>query len=143
MTLASPHMTTFKKIFALLGCLAFFSAAAFPQDLPEAPTPQTPKSFWMMTGVYAASIVADGETTVHQVSQGCVEVRSPMLYGTRPTRTRFYAASALVDGGTIFLSRKLVRSQSKFMRTVGWGLMSFGAEQHAYGAIANSQASCR
>lgn len=96
-----------------------------------------------MTGAYTASIIADGETTVHQVSQGCVEVRSPMLYGARPTRARFYVASALVDGGTMFLSRKLVRSQSKFMRTVGWGLMSFGTEQHAHGAIANSQVSCR
>jgi hypothetical protein len=136
-------MTNFKKILSLLGCLAIISVAACAQDLPEAPAPQTPKTFWMMTGVYTASLIADGETTVHQVSQGCVEVRSPMLYGARPTRARFYAASALVDGGTLFLSHRLVRSQSKFMRTVGWSLMSFGAEQHAYGAIANSQASCR
>lgn len=136
-------MTTFNKIASLLLCLAILSVAACAQDLPEAPAPQTPKTFWVITGVYTASLIADGETTVHQVSQGCVEVRSPMLYGTRPDRARFYVASALVDGGTMFLSRKLVRSQSKIMRTMGWSLMSFGAEQHAYGAIANSQASCR
>ena len=137
------YMKTFYKILSMFGCLAVLSVAGYPQELPEAPAPQTPKSFWMMTGVYTASIIADGETTVHQVSQGCVEVRSPMLYGTRPTRARFYLGSALVDGGAMFMSHRLVRSQSKFMRTIGWSLMSFRAEQHAYGAIANSQASCR
>ncbi|HEY1464243.1 MAG TPA: hypothetical protein VGF44_12585 [Terriglobales bacterium] len=136
-------MKTFHKILSMLGCIAILSVAGYAQDFPEAPAQQTPKTFWMMTGVYTASIIADGETTVHQVSQGCVEVRSPMLYGSQPTRARFYLGSALVDGGAILVSRRLVRSQSKFMRTMGWSLMSFGAEQHAYGAIANSQASCR
>jgi len=136
-------MKTFTKTLSMLGCLVILSAGAFSQDLPEAPKPQTPKAFWAITGAYTASIIADGETTLHQVSQGCVEVRSPMLYGARPTRARFYVASALVDGGTMFLSHRLVRSQSKFMRTVGWSLMSFGTEQHAHGAFANSQVSCR
>ena len=63
----------------MLGCLVILSAGAFSQDLPEAPQPQTPKAFWAMTGAYTAGIIADGETTLHQVSQGCVEVRSPML----------------------------------------------------------------
>jgi hypothetical protein len=136
-------MTTFRKTLMLFVCLATLSVAGYSQDLPEAPAPQTPKTFWVATGVYTASIIADGETTVRQVSQGCVEVRSPMLYGETPTRARFYLASALVDGGTMFLSRRLVRSQSKFVRTVGWSLMSFGAEQHAHGAISNSQISCQ
>jgi hypothetical protein len=136
-------MKTLHKIFSMLGCIAILSVAGFAQEFPEAPAPQTPKTFWMMTGVYTASIIADGETTVHQVSQGCVEVRSPMLYGSQPNRARFYLGSALIDGGAMLVSHRLVRSQSKFMRTVGWSLMSFGAEQHAYGAIANSQVSCR
>ena len=131
-----------KKLAILATFVVLVSAISPAQEFPDAPQRQTPKMFWTMTGTYAASIIADGETTVAKTHQGCVEVWSPMLYGRQPNRARFYVASALVDGGTIYLSRKLVRSNRPMMRRIGWGLMSFGTEEHFRGAISNMRVNC-
>ncbi|PYV99814.1 MAG: hypothetical protein DMG89_06335 [Acidobacteria bacterium] len=123
--------------------LVLLSSLAAAQELPEAPSQRaTPKSFWVAAGAYTASIIYDGETTVRGVESGCVENWNPTLYGERPGRARFYLVSAGLDGATMFASRRLVRSNNRFLRYTGWGLMSWGTEQHLHGAIHNTGFSC-
>lgn len=118
------------------------SGLAFGQNiLPDAPSTTTPKIFWVATGIYAASVIADGETTVHNINQGCIEVGTPWLYGRRPDRARFYAINAGIGAAMVLGTRKLGRSSNPFIRKLAWGtgiaLMSYHTQEHFRGAAHN------
>lgn len=123
-------MKTLLLIFAL-------SVSALA-ELPNGPQYQTPKKFWVLSGIYVASIVADGITTHHNQMNGSTE-NNAWLYGQHPTNTRFFATNAAIATGRIYFSRKLISSHRKGVRMIGWGMMLYGIEDHAQCAIQNSQ----
>lgn len=131
-----------KKLLLLaLVFTASMSMASEPIALPNAPEQQihesTPKAFWAMTGMYTASIIADGITTHNNISNGCVEVWSAGLYGQRPSNARFYATAFGIEAGAVVAGRYLVRSHNRALRMLGWGLVSTDTEEHFRGAFHN------
>jgi hypothetical protein len=120
---------------------ASLSMASEPIALPNAPEqqthPATPKSFWALTGLYTASVLADGITTHNNISKGCVEVWSAGLYGQRPTNARFYATAFGIEAGAVTAGRYFVRSHNRVLKMLGWGMLSTDTEEHFRGAIHN------
>lgn len=123
-------MKTLLLIFAL-------SVSAFA-ELPNGPQYQTPKKFWVLSGIYVGSIVADGITTHQGQMQGTTEQNS-WLYGQHPSNVRFFATNAAIAGGRIYFSRKLIASRRKGVRMIGWGMMLYGIEDHTNAVIRNSR----
>lgn len=133
---------------ALFACtLSVFAQGAFGQTafvqsavLPNAPsvqTSKTPKAFWALTGAYTASVIADGITTHNNISNGCVENWSSALYGSRPSNARFYITSFAIEAGAVFTGHHLMRSHSRLLRAVAYGMLSTDTEEHFRGAIHN------
>ncbi len=131
------------KSFCLIALLftASISMASEPIALPNAPEQPihqpTPKAFWALTGLYTASVIADGITTHNNISKGCVEVWSAGLYGQRPSNLRFYATSFGIEAGAVIAGKYLVRSHNRALRMIGWGIASTDTEEHFRGAIHN------
>ena len=124
---------------ALFAC----SLSAFGQSelLPNAPSAEpsaTPKTFWALTGAYTASIIADGITTHNNISHYCVERWSSSLYGSRPSNARFYLTSFAIEAGAVFTAHHMVRSHSRLLRAVAYGLLSTDTEEHFRGALHNA-----
>lgn len=126
---------------AVLLLTASMSMASEPIAIPNAPEQQThestPKAFWALTGLYTASVIADGITTHNNISRGCVEVWSAGLYGQRPSNVRFYATAFGIEAGAVVAGRYLSRSHNRALRMLGWGMLSTDTEEHFRGAIHN------
>jgi len=140
--------------FLIVACLSLLAAGsvcaqvAEPGQLPDAPgvSSQLPpptahqdvvvfhkKVFWSLVGVDAASAVADAQTSWHneQIYPNTTEMNS-WLYDRRPSLGRYYATFAVMDGGSAFLSYKLLHSRRNSFRMVGWGLLAAAAADHLY-----------
>lgn len=148
-------MTRNLLIAACLSLLAggnMIAQDATPGKLPDAPGVSSQPSstvrrevvvfhtrvFWSLVAVDAASAVADTQTSWHdeQMFPNGSEENS-WLYGQRPSRTRYYATDAVMDGGGAFLSYKLLHSRRKFLHTVGWVLLAGLVGQHTESWIHN------
>jgi hypothetical protein len=151
-----PKMGALRLIrnFLIAACLSLLAAGsvcaqeAGPRQLPDAPgvssQPSPPtarhdavvfhkKVFWTLVGVDAASAVADAQTSSSNLQNypNTTETNS-WLYGRRPSLGRYYATFAVMDGGSAFLSYKLLHSRRKNFRRAGWGLLAFAAGEHLY-----------
>ena len=124
----------------------YFRSAKLPDSLSQLKkhAAKTPKMFWVASGVLAGSMVFDAETTTANMRAGAHEVWSPLLYGRRPDRPRFYGASIALDGALAFASYRLVRmDHSKWgilknvWKVAGWGLMAYQTQDHLRGGIHN------
>ena len=156
---AVPKMGALRLIRRLLiaVCLSLLAAGrvcaqeAEPKQLPDAPgvssQPSPPtarqdavvfhkKVFWSLVAVDAASAVADA-----QLSRAGLRMfptgheQNSWLYGRRPSLGRYYATDVVTDGGSAFLSYKLLHSRRRAFRIVGWGLPVAATGGHADGAI--------
>jgi hypothetical protein len=123
-------------------------------QLPDAPAPAvqpvaTPgrqqsvvvfhkKVFWTLVAVDAGSAIADAQTSWHneQTYPNGSEQHS-WLYGRKPTLERYYATFAVMDGGAVFLSYKLLRSRHKFLRLAGWAPLAGVLAAHTDGWVYN------
>lgn len=118
----------------------------YPQaaNLPFAPE-QKPavfrnKIFWPLVGAYAASAIADAQTSYkneQKFPKGTEQ--NDWLYGRRPSLARYYLTNAAIDGAATFISYKVLHSRRKSLRVAGWGLLAEGTASHASAAIANSR----
>lgn len=137
----------------LVTTLLLCGAAAFGQELPDAPsysrtdhTRTADKAFWITTGVYGASIAGDAITTSLWVGRtsGCPrEGLAPGLYGTRPASARH----SLIMAGEFAIATAASYEFKKHNLRIGkvrlWEL-PFAARTyaHSYGTI-NNLAVCR
>jgi len=96
------------------------------------------KVFWTLVAVDAGSAVADAQTSDHirNLYPNSSE-QNAWLYGRRPGLPRFYATDAVIDGGFAFLSYKLLHSQRKYSRSLGWVLLAVVIGGHTDGWIHN------
>ena len=97
------------------------------------------RAFWTEVGAYSAANLVDGITTVRNSHDHFVERPFPRgsqeLLGRYPTPLRYTAVMGGIELGSAFLSRRLERSDSGFLRILGHTLMLTGTVAHAEGAI--------
>jgi len=96
------------------------------------------KVFWTLVGIDAASAIADVQTSWHveQTYPNSSEQNS-WLYGQKPSLARYYATIALVDGGAIFLSYRLLHSRRRSFHIAGWILPTAAIAGHTEASIHN------
>lgn len=97
----------------------------------------TPRQFWAATGAYTGVIIADDLTTQRFEHMGCMEVWNPTLYGRRPGNARFLVVSFGLEAAYVIPARIMVRSRSRFWRTLGYGLVGWQAEGRASAVVHN------
>jgi hypothetical protein len=145
--------------FLIAACLSLLTTGgvcaqeAEPGQLPDAPSVSSQSSpptahqdavvfhkkvFWSLVAVDAASAVADAQTSWHneQTYPNGRELNS-WLYGRKPSLGRYYGTFAVMDGGGLFLSYKLLHSRRKLLRTPGWALLAGLIGQHTDSWIYN------
>lgn len=120
-------------LFLSLGC-GFCQG----QDLPDAPDASwTNKLFLGEAGADAGAIMFDGITSFRAFGLGCVEIESPSLYGTNPTKTRFYGVAFAIEGGKLIADRVLAKSRHRFLRLAGRAILDEDTFVHTKSAIGN------
>jgi len=132
------------KRAAKLAVIALLLATAYAQEPPDTPQPQkTPAAFWLETGAYTASILADDWSTQRFERMGCVEGFNPTLYGLRPTNTRFLAVSFGIEAAEVYGARRAVRSRSKFWKTLGYSFLGYNIENRTQAVAHNLGLHCK
>lgn len=97
--------------------------------------------FWTEVGTYTAANLADGITTVRNIHHHLAEMPFPQggqqLLGPHPTALRYSFVMGGIEVGSALLAHRLERSDTRFLRGLGHGLMLLGTGTHGYGAINN------
>lgn len=93
-----------------------------------------------LTAAQSAALVADGITTRMFVERGRVEraLLRPII-GKRPTWQRMIPAGALEVAGTVWIGRKMQRSNNRVLRKVWWVPQLVLTSLHTREAIMNYQ----
>ena len=149
----APHLLsiTRKLMRTVVTMLLLCGAAAFGQELPDAPsfsgTSQTrtaDRAFWITSGIYGASIAGDAITKALWVARSCpVEDVPPAFSGKRPTSAR----ASLTMAGEFAIASVVSYEFKKHNLHIGrvrlWEL-PFAARTytHGHGTI-NNLAGCR
>jgi hypothetical protein len=96
------------------------------------------KVFWSLVAIDAGSAIADVQTswTNEETYPGGSEQNS-WLYGRKPGLGRYYVTAALMDGGAVFLSYKLLHSRHRLLRLAGWSPLAGVLAAHTDGWIYN------
>ena len=127
---------------SLLFCIVCWTCLlAHCQELPNAPS-STPHSYWIVVGAYTGSILADDITTQHGKMRGCVETNNPLLYGRYPNQARFLAISFGFEALEVLATRRMVRSKSRFWRSIGYSELLSETGLRGSSAFGNTRSNC-
>lgn len=121
-------------------CLILFLIfiCAIPVHCQELPNTPSKKLFWTETAAFTTANVLDIWTTTNGVRAGNFQERqwpggSRYLLGKRPSLGRDIAVMAGMQLVTEFAALRLQRSNKRYMRLIGHGLMIQGTYAHLDG----------
>lgn len=140
------HRVYWWRVFGLGGaalfCILVWTVAlAHCEEFPNAPN-ATPHSYWAVVGAYTGSILADNYTTQHGKMRGCIEKDNPFLYGRYPNQGRFLAISFGFEAVEVLATRRMVRSNSKFWRAIGYSELLSETGLRGSAAFGNTRSNC-
>jgi len=98
------------------------------------------KVYWPLVAACGTAAIFDAQMSYsYEVSHPTSSDSGAWLVGKRPSLGRYYATFAVLDGGTVLISYKLLHSRRKAVRIIGWGLLGGVTAIHTNDVVMQTQ----